>query len=75
VRTDAVVPLSKREREVALLASQNVPSKKIAERLFLSVRTVNNHLQRVYTKLGVTSRGELGQALARRADEEGSGAP
>jgi DNA-binding CsgD family transcriptional regulator len=75
VRTDAVVPLSKREREVALLASQNVPSKEIAEQLFLSVRTVNNHLQRVYTKLGVTSRGELGQALARRADEEGTGAP
>ena len=65
---ESVVPLSPREREVASLAADGVPSKEIAERLFLSVRTVNNHLQRVYTKLGVTSRAELGDALARRGD-------
>ncbi|MCU1455828.1 MAG: hypothetical protein JWN46_3974 [Acidimicrobiales bacterium] len=63
VRVDAVVPLSKREREVALLAAQNIPSRDIAERLFVSVRTVDNHLQRAYTKLGVSSRGELATAL------------
>jgi DNA-binding CsgD family transcriptional regulator len=65
VQTDAVVPLSKREREVALLAGQGLPSKDIAAQLFLSVRTVDNHLQRAYTKLGVTNRSELGSALDR----------
>ena len=60
---DVVVPLTARERDVATLAAQGVSSKAIAERLFLSVRTVNNHLQSVYSKLGVTGRRELASAL------------
>jgi DNA-binding CsgD family transcriptional regulator len=63
VLADVPDPLSKREREVALLASRNVSSKEIADRLHVSVRTVENHLQRIYTKLGITSRAELGAAL------------
>ena len=38
-------------------------AKEIAARLFLSVRTVNNHLQSVYTKLGISGRSELARAL------------
>jgi DNA-binding CsgD family transcriptional regulator len=49
--------------EVALLAGQGLASKEIAAQLFLSVRTVDNHLQRAYTKLGVTSRAELADAF------------
>jgi DNA-binding CsgD family transcriptional regulator len=59
----APVPLTGRERDVALLAAQGLSSKAIAERLFLSIRTVDNHLQRAYTKLGVRSRDELPAAL------------
>ena len=59
----AAVPLSGREREIAMLAAAGLASKDIAERLYLSVRTVNNHLQHAYTKLGVTSRAGLAQAL------------
>jgi DNA-binding CsgD family transcriptional regulator len=37
---------------------------RIADRLFLSHRTVGAHLYRVYPKLGIVSRSELSQALA-----------
>lgn len=57
------VALTDREREVALLAADRVPAKEIAERLFISRRTVTNHLQRAYEKLGVSSRAELREAL------------
>ena len=64
VITSTAVPLTAREREVAYLVARGLQSKDIAEQLFLSVRTVNNHLQRVYGKLGVTSRAEVGPALS-----------
>ncbi|MFG1807682.1 LuxR C-terminal-related transcriptional regulator [Streptomyces sp. NPDC049040] len=51
--------LTDREREIARLAARGTTSKDIATALFLSVRTVDNHLQRVYQKLGVSSRQEL----------------
>ena len=56
---DVVEPLTKREREIASLAAQGISSNEIAERLFLSPRTVNNHLQATYAKLGIRGRGEL----------------
>ena len=63
VHVAAAVPLSGREREIAMLAAAGIASKDIAERLYLSVRTVNNHLQHAYTKLGVSGRTDLAQAL------------
>jgi DNA-binding CsgD family transcriptional regulator len=60
---DEATPLTRREREVALLASQGLASKDIAEKLFLSVRTVENHLQRAYEKLGVSGREALAAIL------------
>ncbi|MEJ3749250.1 LuxR C-terminal-related transcriptional regulator [Actinomycetes bacterium KLBMP 9797] len=55
--------LTGREHEIARLAATGLPSRQIAERLYLSVRTVENHLQRIYRKLGVTNRSELAHAL------------
>ena len=52
-------PLTPREREIASLAAQGLSSNEIAGRLFLSARTVNNHLQSVYGKLGIRGRREL----------------
>lgn len=51
--------LTRREEEIARLAAGGATSKQIASELFLSVRTVDNHLQRVYTKLAVNGRAEL----------------
>ena len=67
VRTPALAAiqpaLTSRERQVAELAADGVRSREIADRLYLSPRTVENHLQRVYTKLGVNGRVELAPAL------------
>ena len=62
---DTVVALTPREREIALLVAQGLASKEIGERLFLSARTVSNHLQNVYTKLGISKRSEVAEALGR----------
>jgi DNA-binding CsgD family transcriptional regulator len=58
-----MVQLTGREREVAELAASGVASKDIADRLFLSVRTVENHLQHAYAKLGLTGREQLEPVL------------
>jgi DNA-binding CsgD family transcriptional regulator len=55
--------LSLREREFATLASGGLGNRTIAEQLFVSLRTVENHLAHVYTKLGVTRRDDLAAAL------------
>jgi DNA-binding CsgD family transcriptional regulator len=62
--TLAAPTLTRREQEVALLAQTGLSSQAIAERLYLSVRTVDSHLARTYNKLGITSRRELAAALA-----------
>jgi DNA-binding CsgD family transcriptional regulator len=68
-KTPALAPvvvrstLTAREREVASLAASGLSNREITERLVLSVRTVENQLQRVYEKLGIRSRAELADAL------------
>ena len=61
--SDTVEPLTEREREVAFMASSGMTSREIADHLVVSLRTVSNHLQHVYDKLGVRSRTELRHAL------------
>jgi DNA-binding CsgD family transcriptional regulator len=62
----AAAPLTARQREIAVLAAAGNTSKDIAGRLQLSVRTVENHLQNAYAKLGVTTRAGLAGALSVR---------
>ncbi|MDX2936752.1 response regulator transcription factor [Streptomyces ipomoeae] len=57
--------LSDREREIAELAATGLRTRQIAERLFLSARTVETHLSRVYRKLQVSSRLALSDLLRR----------
>lgn len=68
---DSVVPLTTREREIVLLVVDGLSTKDVAERLFLSARTVSNHLQNAYTKLGISKRSELAAALNRLGGDEG----
>jgi DNA-binding CsgD family transcriptional regulator len=55
--------LTRREWEIATLASHGNSSRLIAEKLHISVRTVDTHLLRVYKKVGVTGREQLAAAL------------
>jgi DNA-binding CsgD family transcriptional regulator len=55
--------LTAREEEIAGLAARGLSSKAIANRLVISVRTVDNTLHHVYGKLGLTSREDLSLAL------------
>jgi DNA-binding CsgD family transcriptional regulator len=55
--------LTPREREIALLAAAGASSRQIADRLVISVRTVDNHLQNAYRKLGITRRDDLSRVL------------
>lgn len=60
---EATYALTDRQREIVMLAAANTQSKEIAEALHLSVRTVDNHLQRAYAKLGISRRAELAELL------------
>jgi DNA-binding CsgD family transcriptional regulator len=55
--------LTASEREVCLLTAGGRSNRQVADELCLSVRTVENHLQRAYVKLGINGRTDLAQAL------------
>ncbi len=57
------LPLTPREREIAGLAARGLSNKGIADRLTVSVRTVEGHLYRAGHKLGVSERTELANVL------------
>jgi DNA-binding NarL/FixJ family response regulator len=55
--------LTTQERQIAQLALDGLSNPEIGSRLFLSPRTVEWHLRKVFTKLGIRSRRELAGAL------------
>jgi DNA-binding CsgD family transcriptional regulator len=57
--------LTARELDVARLVAEGRPNKAVAAALFLSEKTVEHHLSRVYAKFGVRSRAELTAVVAR----------
>jgi DNA-binding CsgD family transcriptional regulator len=71
VPTGAV--LTPREQAVAHVVARGATNREAAAELFLSVKTVEHHLSRAYTKLGVRSRTELARTL--RAEERAAGHP
>jgi DNA-binding CsgD family transcriptional regulator len=65
--------LSPREVEVATLVAEGLTNRRIAERLFISQRTAENHVKHILTKLGFTTRSQIAAWRARgemsRSDE------
>jgi DNA-binding NarL/FixJ family response regulator len=59
-------PLSAREIEVAALVREGLTNRQIAERLVISERTAQNHVQHILTKLGFTSRSQIAAWTAAR---------
>lgn len=53
------LPITGREREIAMLVAAGLPNREIADRLSVSVRTVDGHLYRIFAKLGIERRDQL----------------
>jgi DNA-binding CsgD family transcriptional regulator len=66
LRADSKFALTQTERQVAALVVQGLSNREVAGRLFVSVRTVESNLSRIYRKLGVRSRTEMVRAMAAR---------
>jgi len=63
IQAEPADPLTTREREIATMAAAGLASKEIAARLYISTRTVDNHLAKAYRKLGVNTRSDLATFL------------
>jgi DNA-binding CsgD family transcriptional regulator len=61
--------LTAQELQIAQLAAEGLSNREIGQRLYLSHRTISTHLYRVFPKLGISGRGELGAALTPRSIE------
>jgi DNA-binding NarL/FixJ family response regulator len=64
LRRAAPGELTESERRVAELAASGLTNREVAARLFISPKTVEANVARVYRKLGIRSRAELGARLA-----------
>ncbi|HET6733024.1 helix-turn-helix domain-containing protein, partial [Mycobacterium sp.] len=60
------LPLTDRELEIGMLIADGASNRAVAERLSLSVRTVESHIYRAMSKTGTTSRDELANLLRGR---------
>ena len=61
------LPLTQREREIALLVAAGMSNRSLAAQLNLSVRTVEGHIYRAMTKTGCSTRDELATLLSPRS--------
>ena len=59
VKEIADTGLSQREIQIIRLTAEGLKATEIAERIFLSVHTVNNHRQRIYSKMGVRNVSDM----------------
>jgi len=76
-RPNLIAGLSPREVEVLSLLVRGMSNRQIAAQLFVSVRTVGSHIEHIYTKIGVSSRGPAAMYAMRHGlvDSSIAGAP
>ncbi|QUH06233.1 LuxR family transcriptional regulator [Saccharopolyspora erythraea] len=60
-------PLTRREREIAELVTQGLSNKEIASRLVIAKRTVDAHVEHIFTKLGLNSRNQVAAWMAKQS--------
>jgi DNA-binding CsgD family transcriptional regulator len=65
------MPLSAREYDIAKLVADGLTNKQIADALTLSTRTVEGHIYRIRTRLGLTSRRELAHVITESGGRHG----
>ena len=63
---EGLAGLTEREQEIASLVADGMSNKQVAAAVFLSEKTVENHLSRIFAKVGVKSRVELTRVMAQR---------
>ena len=69
---DALDGLTAQQREIVILAGRGLTNTEIADRLFLSPRTVASHLYRSYPKLGIAGRHQIHDLLDHQGTVEAS---
>jgi DNA-binding NarL/FixJ family response regulator len=62
-RVETHSELTAQEAQVTRLAPEGLSNPEIAARMYISARTVQYHLSKVFAKLGISSRGQLERAL------------
>jgi DNA-binding NarL/FixJ family response regulator len=67
--------LTRRETEVASLVKEGMTNRQIAQRLYLSPRTVEAHLSRILAKLDVTTRSAVAPAMIKAPPRPATGHP
>ena len=67
--------ISAREAEILALVARGLSNREVASRLFLAPKTVSNHVEHIYTKLGVRTRTEAALFAMRHGLVEATSRP
>jgi DNA-binding NarL/FixJ family response regulator len=65
---EGIGSLSEREGDVARLVAEGLTNKKIAAELYLSEKTIEKHIARIFDKLGVSTRTQIATAIGRESE-------
>ncbi len=68
---DTPLPITDREREIATLVGAGLTNRQVADRLGVSVRTIDGHLYRIFTKLGIEDRDQLARLIRTAGEPNG----